>query len=109
MQICVAFVFACYIFKCIVGKRTFKFEYFDIWVAFIFVLTLSRGLISEDIISSAKEALMCASLMLSYFIVTNLVRSKEWFRRCLLAFVTSGLIVALIAIIQAIFGKITRK
>lgn len=107
MQICVAFVFVCYLFKCIVGKRTFKFEYFDIWVALVLILTLIRGSISKNIAVSAREALLCVTLMLSYFIVTNLIRSKEWFRRCLLSLVTSGLIVAVIAIIQAILGRMS--
>ncbi len=107
MQICVAFVFVCYLFKCIVGKRTFKFEYFDIWVVLVLAVTFVRGTLSKDLISSLKEATLCVSLMLSYFVVTNLIRSKEWFRRCLMALVTSGLIVSIIAIIQAILGRIS--
>lgn len=107
MQICVAFVFVCYLFKCIVGKRTFKFEYFDIWVALALILTLIRGTISKNIASSAREALLCVTLMLSYFIVTNLIRSKEWFRRCLLSLVISGLLVAILAIVQAILGRLS--
>ena len=107
MQVCVAFVFICYLLKCIVGKRTFKFEYFDIWVVLVLLVTLIRGSISSSPIISLKSSLASVSLILSYFIVTNLIHSKEWFRRCLVAFVTAGLVVSVIAIIQLIFGELS--
>lgn len=107
MEICVAFVFVCYVLKCIVGKRAFKFEYFDIWVLLVLLTTLIRGAISVNPIASVKETLATVSFMLSYFVVTNLIRSKEWFRRCLLSLVTTGIVVSVIAIAQMIIGRIS--
>ncbi len=103
----VTYVFICYVIKCLIGKRTFKFEYFDIFVILVFAVTLIRGAISPDYIQSLKNALVSSSLILFYFVVTNLIRSKAWFRRCLLAFVISGSIVSTIAIVQIVIGKLS--
>ena len=107
LRIFVFYVFLCYALKCIIGKRTFKFEYFDVWVVLVLAVTLVRGAISRDYVSSINNSLTIVSFILSYFVVTNLIRSKTWFRRCLLALVTSGLIVAIIAILQVIIGRIS--
>ncbi len=107
MQVSILFVFLCYIFKCIVGKRTFKFEYFDLWVSIILVFTLIRGAISTNLRESLRISVLYCCLMLSYFLVTNLIRSKEWFRRCVIAIMMAGLFTSLIAIGQVIIGKIS--
>lgn len=106
MSICVLFVFACYMIKFIIGKRTFKFEYFDVWVLLVAVYYTIRAFISTDIASSVKESAICVSMMLAYFLYINLIRSKEWFRRCVAALISAGTIVAILAIFQAIVGKL---
>jgi len=107
MQCCILYVFVCYMLKCIVGKRTFKFEFFDIWVVLVMLLVFARGSISSDIMSSMKESFTTLCLILSYFLVTNLIRTKEWFRRCLISLVMTGVVVAVIAIGQVIIGRIS--
>ncbi len=106
MSICVLFVFACYMVKYIIGKRTFKFEYFDVWVLIVAAYYTVRAFISTDIASTVKESAICVSMMLAYFLYINLIRSKEWFRRCVAALVSSGMVVAILAISQAIIGKL---
>lgn len=101
------YVFICYILKCIVGKRTFKFEYFDLWASIFIVVLICGGFISSDIRSSAKAMAVCVSLSLSYFIVVNLIRSKEWYARGLTSAMVATLIVTLVAIFQAVMGKIS--
>ncbi len=107
IQLCVAYVFICYVIKCIVGKRTFKFEYFDLWVVLMLVTVFVRGSISQDPLASVGESLSNVILILSYFMVTNLIRSKEWFRRCLISLVATGIIASVLAIIQLIIGRIS--
>lgn len=101
------YVFICYILKCIVGKRTFKFEYFDLWTSIFIVVLICGGFISSDIRSSAKAMAVCISLSLSYFIVVNLIRSKEWYARGLVSAMVSTLVVSIVAIFQAVMGKIS--
>ncbi len=101
------YTFACFLIKCTIGKRTFKFEYLDIFVVMAMLILLLRGLISKNIASTLIEALTSASLMLAYFLVTNLVRSKEWFRRCVVALTVSCLIVTITGTLQAIIGRIS--
>ncbi len=103
---CVLFVLFSYTMKCILGRRTFKIEYFDIFVIMIFVITFIRGAISTNPKESIISASFLACFTLFYFVLTNLIRSKEWFRRCLISLVFSGLAVAVIAIIQVIFGNV---
>ena len=107
VQLCVTFVFVCYILKLIAGKRTFKFEYFDIWVVVVLAVTVIRGSISSAPISSLRSVLTNATFIMSYFIVTNLVLSKVWFRRCLIAMVMAGLAVSVVAIVQFIIGELS--
>lgn len=103
--ICVSYVFFCYVTKCILGRRTFKFEYFDVFVVAVLLLTVIRGAVSINPQESIIRALISTCLMLFYFVATNLIRSKEWFRRCLISFVLSGTAVAIIGIAQIIIGK----
>ncbi len=107
LTVATVYVFGCYLVKWIIGKRTFKLEYLDIFVIGAMVLVLIRGLISKSISVTFESALLSASLALAYFLITNLIRSKEWFRRCITALVVSGLIVSLIGILQLIIGKIS--
>jgi len=102
-----AYVFVCYVIKCTIGKRTFKFEYLDIFVALAMAAIMLRGLISKSLASTATEALVCLCFALSYFLITNLIKSKEWFRRCAVALATSGTIVAIIAVLQVIIGRLS--
>jgi hypothetical protein len=105
--ISIAYVFLCYVIKCIIGKRTFKFEYFDVWVVVLGVVILLRGLISSNFAATATEALITCCVILSYFIITNLIKTKEWFKRCGTALLITGTLVSVIAIIQAIIGEIS--
>ena len=103
---CVLFVLFSYAIKCILGRRTFKIEYFDIFVIMIFAITFIRGAISTNPKESIISATFLACFTLFYFVLTNLIRSKEWFRRCLISLVFSGLAVAIISIVQVIFGNV---
>lgn len=107
LQASVLYVLFCYFLKCMLGKRTFKFEQFDVWVVLLLVATVVRGSVSIRIIDSLTNAATTANMILFYFVVTNLIRTKEWFRRCLASLVFSGIGVALIGIFQTVIGKIS--
>ena len=102
-----AYVFACYLIKWTIGKRTLKFEYLDVFVVATMALILIRGLISKNIQVTFKGALLSASLMLAYFLISNLIRSKEWFRRCMAGLVVSCTITSIVGISQMIIGRLS--
>ena len=98
------FVVFAYSLKCIVGKRTFKLELMDIAIFLLFGTCLYGGLVSLDIASSIKIALIDISLVMTFFLISNLVRSKEWYGRALTAMLTISSIVAISAIIEYVLG-----
>ena len=106
LTIATAYVFGCYLIKWIIGKRTFKLEYLDIFVLGAMLLILIRGLISKNIPVTFEAALLSASLLLAYFSIINLIRSKEWFKRCVSALVISCLIVSVVGVLQLIIGRL---
>lgn len=105
--IATAYVFICYVIKCTIGKRTFKFEYLDLFVVLTMLAMLIRSFFTSEMKASVTEALISICLTLSYFLVTNLVKSKEWFRRCIISLVISGTAVVIVAILQIIIGRIS--
>ena len=105
MSIMGLYVTACYIIKCVVGKRTFKFEFIDLWASILILLVIPSGFASFDIASSVKVMLLCVALMSSFFVIANLVRSKEWYRRCIVASCIASTSSALVGILQFVFGR----
>ncbi len=106
---CVAYTFACYMIKVSLGKRIFKFEYFDLWISVTILIITLTGINYKDPLSSLKDVAVNLIIMLSYFLFANLIYSKEWFRRSVVAFTTSSLIISMIAIIEAIMGKVAES
>lgn len=107
ISIAVAYTFICYIIKIMLGKRIFKFEYFDFWVCIAIIGMTACGINYSDPVSSIKEVLVNLIIMLSYFMFSNLIHSKEWFKRSIVAFTMSSLIVAAVATVQVILAKIS--
>ncbi|MBE6674780.1 MAG: O-antigen ligase family protein [Ruminococcaceae bacterium] len=107
--ICVAYTFVCYMIKVSLGKRIFKFEYFDLWISATILIITVTGINYKNPLSSLGDVAINLTIMLSYFLFANLIYSKEYFRRSVVAFTTSSLIVSIIAIIQAIMGKVAES
>ncbi len=93
-----------YFIKLIRGKRVFKLELIDFCVIFFMVLVLFSGIITLGGKSSKYEALISVALIFGYFLVTNLVRTQQWLKRCINAFVISGVLVAIVGVAQYILG-----
>ena len=100
------FTFACYVIKVFLGKRVFKLEYFDLWVGITILLVTVFGVNYADPLSSLEGVVIKLVVMLSYFMFSNLICSKVWFRRSVVAFSTTSLVVAVVAVAQAILSKI---
>ena len=92
-----------YMLKVLCGKRSIKFDLLDIMVAVFFVLMASGGVVAVSS-GSMKPALVFCAFMLGYFLVVNLIRSKEWVVRCVVGLISSCTIVSLIGLFQNFFG-----
>ena len=106
---CIAYTFLCYTMKVKLGKRVFRFEYFDLWVSIAVISLTLCGFNYTNPILSLKEVLLNLVILMSYFLYANLIYSKVWFRRSIVAFTGSSLVVAIVAIVQAILRYVSVK
>ncbi len=93
-----------YFIKLIRGKRIFKLEIMDLAVLLFLVTLFFSGTITAGGTAGYHEVLISCVLMFGYFLVVNLMRTELWLKRCILALVGSGTIVAVIGILQYLFG-----
>ncbi|MBQ9743795.1 MAG: O-antigen ligase family protein [Clostridia bacterium] len=100
------YVDICFIIKYLIGKRTFKFELYDIFVVAIFVLFAYGYGISTDIRTAHMSVLTNMALALCYFAVANLIRSKDQYKRCIAALTISVALTSVVGILQFTFGKL---
>lgn len=100
------YVAVCYLVKCIVGRRTFKFELLDLWFVILMLVCTFSGFVSFDMSSSTTELALTLCIMTSFFVISNLVRSKMWFKRCIIAICISCTLSSLIGIAQFVLGKL---
>ena len=109
LAVLVLTVFLAYMFKVFRGKRLLKFDLLD-WMVVIFgVILFFSGRISAGGEASYYSALLSCSLMLGYFLIVNLMRTKQWIHRCFAALVTSATVVSVIGILQYFFGVLNRS
>ena len=100
----VLITFIAYLFKVLRGKRLLRFEFFD-WMVLIFgIVIFFGGRISAGGKASYHAALLSCSLMIGYFLIVNLMRTKEWIKRCLIALLASAFVVSVIGIVQYFYG-----
>ena len=93
-----------YIIKLLKGKRIFKIELVDLSVHAFFVVILMGGMITVGGQDSLRAAIMSCVLIFGFFCVVNLMRTEQWLKRCVLAVVSSSVIVATIGVIQYALG-----
>ncbi|MBO5287203.1 MAG: hypothetical protein J6B34_03680 [Clostridia bacterium] len=109
VQACMVYTFVCYFIKLLVGKRVFKLEYFDLFVVIAFVVMTIFGIDYTKLSASMTGVATNLMLLMAYFLYSNLIRSKEWFRRCIISLTTASLAVALYGIFQAIWIRIAQS
>ena len=93
-----------YIIKLVRGKRIFHMGLLDVVVLIFSIILFFSGAISVGGKSSYYSAIVSCTLIFGYFLVTNLMRTDIWIKRCILAIVTSGTIVAIVGVLQYIMG-----
>ncbi len=99
----VIYTLVCFFIKVARGKRSVKFDLIDASVLIFLVLVAMGGIVScAD--GSIRPALVYCVFMLGYFLVVNLIRSREWILRCVLGVTASCTVVALYGLFQYFFG-----
>jgi putative inorganic carbon (HCO3(-)) transporter len=94
-----------YAIKIIRGKRVFKLELVDMAILLFGILIYFASVFSAGGIGSTNAALVSCTLILGYFLLVNLMRTKKWISRCVAALISSACIVTLIGIFEFIFGS----
>jgi O-antigen ligase len=89
--------------KLLRGKRVFRFESSDLPVLFLWIVLLF-GAVSPMGVGGYKEALVLSSLMLVYFLVSNLVRSRKWLNVTVILFIASATVTAFLGLAEYILG-----
>lgn len=103
-KIVLGYVFLAYIVKAILRKRIYSFEFLDIWAIVFAVVFTIFGIDYQNILGSLPHVISNLSIFALYFVVSSLIRSQEWFDKCIGAFTVSGVFVALGGILQALLG-----
>lgn len=94
-----------YLSKLIRGKRVFRMHLIDYAIALLMLLYLMGGIISAGGLSSLASAGMYIILMMGYFLVVNLMRTREWVTRCIGTAVLSGTASCLVGVAQIFVGE----
>ena len=98
--------FISYFVKLIRGKRVFYLGLVDFSVLLFAAILLLGGVGSAGGVSSMKAAALSATLMVGYFLTVNLMRTREWVRRCLVAFLLCAAVSAVIGVVQIFTGSL---
>ena len=106
-QIAIIYVMICYLVKVILHKRVITFEYFDIWPVFTIVIMIFFGIDYQNPLESLPTITTNITILFSYFLIANLIRSKEWFKKSIFALTSSAFITALIGIVQTVLGYLS--
>ena len=98
--------FVGYLVKLIRGKRVFYLSLVDLAVMLFALILLLGGFGSAGGVASMQSAALFATLMLGYFLVVNLIRTREWIRRCLVAFLLCASVSGVIGFVQVFTGSL---
>lgn len=93
----------CLFLKVMCGKRSIKLDLLDRMVLIFMLLMIFGGFVALSR-GSLKPMLVYVAFMLGYFLVVNLVRSREWVVRCVVGAMLSCTVVACYGIVQNFFG-----
>lgn len=94
-----------YLFKVLLGKRTFSFEPLDLTVLLLGLLYSSAALFTRGGAASSVEALLYASLLLGYFLAANLLTTPASVGRAITALTAGGAITAMLGLLQYFTGQ----
>ncbi len=103
-KITIVYIAFCYLIKVILHKRVITFEYFDIWPTLAIIGMMFCGLDYQNPLNSLPTIGSNLIILISYFLIANLIRSKDWFKRSIFALTSSAFICAVVGIVQAGLG-----
>jgi len=92
-----------FLFKAIRGKRSIRFELLDLFVLAFAILMIFGGLFSVSPSESLPPASVFFCFMLSYFLIVNLIKTKELLKKLISFSLVSFTICSLYGIYQNFF------
>ena len=95
--------------KVISGERVMNFTLIDLSAAVFLLLILSSGAISAGGKASIRESILFCIVASIYFVMSSLMKSKQWLKRVITAISASGLIISVIVVIAKLAGIIGRR
>ncbi len=101
--IAVLYVGVCWLIKLALGKRSFSVELSDALVLALMLMVFISAFAGGQL--SSESALLYLAMMAGYLIAANLLRSKQWIKRCSDGLILSSFAVALIGLVQWVSGK----
>ena len=94
-----------YCIKLMRGKRVAKLNLVDFAIlAFAFIVLLG-GVFSAGGSASFVSAALYFALIMGYFLTVNLIRTKEWIRRCIATFLLFASLSAVLGVMQIFTGS----
>lgn len=94
-----------YLFKVLLGKRTFSFRPLDLSVLLIGLMYMLSALFTRGGSASAYEAVLYAVLLLGYFLAANLLNTPAAISRAVTALIVGGTVTALLGLYQQFAGQ----
>ncbi len=101
--------FISFALKYVRGKRIIKFDIFDILITLFCIIIFLGGLFSAGKLSSIPPSLMYICFLMSYFLIKNLLSTKELIYRCVSLALFSGMLVSIYGVYQYFFTSANSK
>ena len=95
-----------YYIKVIRGKRVFKLNLIDAAIFMFAVILLLSGVFSAGGTASTLSALLYFALLMGYFLTVNLIRTKDWVRRCVGTFLIFAALISVVGVAQFFTGTV---
>lgn len=89
-----------FLVKVAIGKRYIKFGLTDVMVLIFGVMIFFGGIITAGGVKSFESAIIYISFLAIYFLIVNLMNTREWLAKCVDAIALSSSIVSLFGIIS---------
>lgn len=93
-----------YFIKLLRGKRVAKLNLMDFAVFVFAVILLIGGIFSAGGMMSFASASLYFVLLMGYFLTVNLIRTKEWVRRCVATLLLFATLSAVLGVVQIFTG-----
>lgn len=95
-----------YLIKLIRGKRTFRMKLIDYPILLLAIFYLFGGIFSKGGLASLESALIYVLFLCGYFLIFNLIRTREWVKRCIISAVVSAAIACVFGVFQIFTGSL---